>query len=204
MLTTHGLSKTRLHTIWHSMYCRCNYPTTNQYKNYGGRGIKICEEWEHNFLNFYNWAMANGYQDNLTIDRIDVNGNYEPSNCRWITRKEQCSNRTDNVFYTFNGETKTGKQWCDLYNINYTTFCDRLKRGWTLEQSLTIPTKGKNRKVQLYKTVYQIDFHTNKIINTFYGCAEAGRVTGINSSTINAVCNGKGKTAGGYKWSYAK
>lgn len=145
----HGLSNTRIHRIWHSMYCRCYYKTTNQYKNYGGRGIKVCDEWKHleGFIKFYNWAMQNGYKDNLTLDRIDVNGNYEPNNCRWITKKEQSNNRTNNVLYEFNGETKTSKQWCDQYGICQTTFIDRLKRGWTLEQALTISTKGTNRKV---------------------------------------------------------
>lgn len=145
----HGLSGTRLHRIWHSMYCRCYYPSTNQYKNYGGRGIKVCEEWKHieGFLNFYNWAVKNGYQENLTLDRIDVNGNYEPTNCRWITYKEQGNNRTNNVYYTFKNETKTSKQWCDEYGISQTTLNDRLKRGWTLEQALTISTVGRNRKV---------------------------------------------------------
>lgn len=144
----HGLSNTRLHRIWHSMYCRCYYKSTNQYKNYGGRGIKVCEEWEHmqGFINFYNWAINNGYKETLTLDRIDNNKGYCPSNCRWITPKEQSNNRRNNVYYTFNGETKTSKQWCELYNISQTTLLDRLKRGWTLEQALTISTKGNHRK----------------------------------------------------------
>lgn len=144
----HGLSNTRLHRIWHSMYCRCYYKSTNQYKNYGGRGIKVCEEWKHmqGFINFYNWAINNGYKETLTLDRIDNNKGYCPSNCRWITPKEQSNNRRNNVYYTFNGETKTSKQWCELYNISQTTLLDRLKRGWTLEQALTISTKGNHRK----------------------------------------------------------
>lgn len=144
----HGLSNTRLHKIWHSMYCRCYYKSTNQYKNYGGRGIKVCEEWKHiqGFINFYNWAINNGYEETLTLDRIDNNKGYCPSNCRWITPKEQSNNRRNNVYYTFNGETKTSKQWCELYNISQTTLLDRLKRGWTLEQALTISTKGNHRK----------------------------------------------------------
>ena len=142
----HGLSKTRLHTIWHSMYCRCNYPTTNGYKNYGGRGIKICKEWQE-FTNFHDWAVANGYSDNLTLDRIDIDGDYEPSNCRWETPKNQSNHKTNNVYLSFNGETKTAKQWCEQYGINQTTFSDRVKRGWTIEQALTISTKGKTRKV---------------------------------------------------------
>ena len=149
----HGLSKTRLHRIWHSMYSRCYYPTTNQYKNYGGKGITICEEWKHleGFLNFYKWAIENGYQDNLTIDRIDNEKGYFPQNCRWITPKEQANHRRTNVYYTFNGETKTSKQWCEIYQISQTTFLDRLKRGWTLEQALTISTKGNHKKVNLKK-----------------------------------------------------
>ena len=145
----HGLSNTRLHRIWHSMYCRCYYKSTNQYKNYGDRGIKVCEEWKHmqGFINFYNWAISNGYKETLTLDRIDNNKGYCPSNCRWITPKEQSNNRRNNVYYTFNGETKTSKQWCELYNISQTTLSDRLKRGWTLEQALTISTKGNHRKV---------------------------------------------------------
>lgn len=144
----HGLSNTRLHKIWHSMYCRCYYTSTNQYKNYGGRGIKVCEEWKHiqGFINFYNWAINNGYKETLTLDRIDNNKGYCPSNCRWITPKEQSNNRRNNVYYTFNGETKTSKQWCELYNISQTTLSDRLKRGWTLQQALTISTKGNHRK----------------------------------------------------------
>ena len=133
------------------MHCRCYYPSTNQYKNYGGKGIKVCDEWQHieGFINFYNWAMKNGYDETLTLDRIDNNKDYCPENCRWETPKNQSNHRTNNVFYTFNGETKTSKQWCDEYNINQTTFNDRLKRGWKLEQALTIYNNGKNRKVNI-------------------------------------------------------
>lgn len=148
MAKTHGLSKTRLHTIWHSMYCRCHYKSTNQYKNYGGRGITICDEWEKDFMSFYNWAMANGYSDDLTLDRIDVDGNYEPQNCQWIDIKTQNNKRRSNKFITYNGKTKTQIQWCREYNINATTFSDRLKRGWSIEQALTISTKGTHRKAK--------------------------------------------------------
>ncbi len=145
----HSLSHTRLHRIWHSMYCRCNYKSTNGYKNYGGRGITVCNEWIgiEGFVRFYNWAIENGYKDGLTLDRINLNGNYEPSNCKWSTPKEQSNHRRNSRYITFNNETKTAKQWCDLYKISQTTFNDRLNRGWTIEQALTIPTKGLYRKV---------------------------------------------------------
>ena len=93
--------------------------------------------------------MENGYKENLTLDRIDVNGNYCPENCKWSTAKQQSRNMRTNRYYTYNGETKTQIEWCEEYNICPTTFSDRIKSGWTIEQALTISTKGTNRKVKL-------------------------------------------------------
>ena len=92
-ITSHRLSNTRLYTIWRGMKQRCYYPKHKDYHNYGARGIIICDDWLSNFEFFYNWAITNGYQDNLTIDRINVNGNYEPNNCRWVTWREQRLNQ---------------------------------------------------------------------------------------------------------------
>lgn len=95
--TKHGASSHRLHNIWTNIKQRCYNPLNADYKNYGERGISVCEEWRNDFRVFYNWAMANGYADDLTIDRVNVNGNYEPTNCRWATRLEQRHNRRDTI-----------------------------------------------------------------------------------------------------------
>lgn len=109
----HGEAGTRIHHIWNHMKQRCENPTNRAYRLYGGRGISVCDEW-HEYTSFRDWAMDNGYQDNLTLDRIDVNGNYEPSNCRWITLREQQQNKRNNVRLTFMGETRTICDWAEV------------------------------------------------------------------------------------------
>ena len=126
-----GLSNSRLYNIWLHMKGRCYRKTDDHYKFYGARGITVCEEWKNDFKEFYNWAMSNGYSDRLTIDRIDNNGNYEPSNCRWVNIKTQCNNRTTNVIVTINGETHNIKEWSEITGIKYATIYQRIKRGLT-------------------------------------------------------------------------
>lgn len=127
-------SKTRrLYGVYSLMKRRCYNSNCKAYKNYGARGIKICDEWLEDFMNFYNWAITNGYDINAkrgiyTIDRIDVNGNYEPSNCRFITIKQQQNNRTNNRLITFNGKTKTVAQWCEYYGISYYKCLKKFKK----------------------------------------------------------------------------
>lgn len=99
----HGLAGTPIYKVWDSIRRRCNNPKVDSYRLYGGRGIKICDEWVKSFDSFWNWAKENGYQKGLQIDRIDVNGNYEPDNCRWATPKENSRNRRDNVLVNVNG-----------------------------------------------------------------------------------------------------
>ena len=125
--------QSRLVTIHNGMKYRCSNPKYRGYKNYGGRGIVVCEEWSnsertnighHNnptkgFLAFKEWALKNGYADNLTLDRIDFNGNYEPSNCRWVTMQEQRNNTRKNHFITYKGETRTLAQWARIYGVSY-------------------------------------------------------------------------------------
>lgn len=135
--TTHGKTRTRLYKIYHHMNERCYSPKAINYKNYGARGIKICDEWKNDFTAFYNWAIANGYDDKLSIDRIDNDGNYEPNNCRWVTRKKQCNNRRSNRLIECNGKIQTLQEWADETNINSNTITLRLKRNWTIERALS-------------------------------------------------------------------
>lgn len=134
----HGKYNTRLYNTWRNMKSRCYYTKNINYKNYGERGIKVCDEWKNDFKAFYDWAMSNGYDDNLTIDRIDVNGNYEPNNCCWITHKEQQQNKQNSVKYTINGKTHCLKKWCEICGIKYTTVRKRLELQWTIMQALEL------------------------------------------------------------------
>ncbi len=140
-MKTHGETGSRLYWIWGGMKSRCLNPNDPRFADYGGRGIKICDEW-NGFAGFREWAMSTGYSDKLTIDRIDVNGNYEPSNCRWATIAEQANNKRTNVLVTHNGETHTLKQWSEILGINYFTLHSRIvKRGWSIERALKKPAK---------------------------------------------------------------
>lgn len=127
---THGKTNTRLYRIWHSMISRCKYDFKGS-ERYFGRGIKVCKEWENSFEVFYEWAMLNGYKDELTIDRIDFNGNYEPSNCRWVGKLDQDNNRGSNKKIEIKGEFHTIAEWSRISGVKYETIRSRLSRGET-------------------------------------------------------------------------
>ena len=132
----HGKYKSRIYHTYKHMKQRCYNKNCKDYKNYGRRGIKICDEWLNKFMAFYNWAYDNGYADTLTIDRIDVNGNYEPSNCRWATQKQQSNNKRNNVLLTYNGKTQNMAQWAEELDINGGTVRMRHYRGWSDKECL--------------------------------------------------------------------
>jgi hypothetical protein len=136
-ITKHGMYKTKLYKTWNNMISRCYCNSFRNFKNYGGRGITVCKEWKEDFQTFADLALSHGYSDELTLDRIDVNGNYEPSNCRWITNKEQQHNKRSNRYITFNGKTHTLKQWSEITGIHPKTISTRIDRGWTIEEALT-------------------------------------------------------------------
>ena len=134
--TKHGLTGSRLHNIWMHMNSRCNHIGNPDYGNYGKRGIAVCDEWGKSFENFYNWAMENGYNKTLTIDRINVNDGYCPNNCRWVDRIVQNNNRRNNKTYEINGVHKTARQLCTEFGKPYELVIGRLKRGVCIETAL--------------------------------------------------------------------
>lgn len=133
--TKHGMFGTRIYNIWAGLKRRCYDSKVQSYKWYGGKGIKYCKEWE-DFSNFYDWAIKNGYNDGLSIDRIDSNSDYSPENCRWVDNITQGRNKKSNKVIEYNGEKHCLSEWAELYNINYSTFLTRLRRGFSFEEAL--------------------------------------------------------------------
>lgn len=168
----HGKSRTRLYHVWSSMLARCYCKTSRGYKWYGERGITVCDDW-HDFTLFYEWATTNGYKEDLTLDRINVNGNYEPSNCRWTTMTTQERNRSNNSLLTFNGETKCISEWAEITGIPRNVISARIhKCKWDVERALTIPVGD---------TINTIVFDGKR-----GSCAYWEKITGIPANTISA------------------
>lgn len=136
--TKHGMCDTRIYSIHRDMKDRCNNPNNDSYHHYGGRGISVFESWmgDEGFKNFYNWAMSNGYEKNLTLDRFDVDKNYEPDNCRWATMKEQQNNKRNNVFVEIEGIKRTLSEWAEVSGIPRVTLVSRINLGWKTEDLL--------------------------------------------------------------------
>ena len=141
---THGLTGTRLYRIWKDMRNRCRNKNVPGYPSWGGRGIRVCEEWG-SFEPFFDWSVKHGYEGSLTLDRLDNNGDYTPENCRWVTMKEQSLNRRSNVYLTYDGVTKHLSEWDTAIGAARPgRVRARLNAGWTVEQAVTTPV-GKRR-----------------------------------------------------------
>ncbi len=144
--TKHGQRTTRLYRIWCSIKRRTSVEADSGYYKYGGRGITVCKEWKDSFEAFRDWALANGYRDDLTIDRINNEQGYFPENCRWATEIEQANNKRNNHLLTFAGETHTIAEWARIKKVSSDLIRNRLNLGWSVEQALTEPTHKQNRK----------------------------------------------------------
>lgn len=140
------LKKERLYVIWIGIKQRCLNVNCNEYKRYGHKGIKICDSWLNDYQDFKKWSMKNGYKENLSIDRIDVYGNYEPSNCKWSDAKEQANNRTNNLNITFNNKTQTLAQWSEELNITYSCLYRRIKSNWSIEKAFNLNNNNESEE----------------------------------------------------------
>lgn len=180
----HNLSHSRLYGLYYGIKDRCLNPNNLQYKNYGGRKISICPEWKSDFMNFYEWAIANGYSDKLTIDRIDVDGNYCPENCRWVDIKIQANNRRNNHIIEYKGISYTTSQFCEKFKLNRKTIDQRISRyGYTnpellLKKSLKgnlITLKGQTKTLVEWCNLFNLNYETirNRIYKYGYSPEEA-------------------------------
>lgn len=140
--STHGLSKSPLYHIYMTMKARCGNPNNHKYARYGGRGISICNEWTSDFMTFYNWAIINGFKQGLSIDRINLDGNYTPENCKWSTPKEQARNTSTNRNIAFLGKTKCLQEWANEMGIKRETIAMRLNKGWSIGDTFNTPLRG--------------------------------------------------------------
>lgn len=146
-------SDSKLYRAWASMKSRCSNPNDPNYKRYGARGIKVCDDWM-TYSNFKTWALANGYKEeanhltDCSLDRIDNDGNYEPINCRWATAREQTNNTRRNTRVQYKGEEHTLAEWARIKGMSYTSFMSRYCRGWSFERIMETP-KGNYRKEKL-------------------------------------------------------
>lgn len=179
----HGKRNTRLYKIYNNMLDRTERENSISYKNYGARNIKVCKEWKDSFQSFYEWSIANGYSDDLSIDRIDNDKGYSPDNCKWANKKEQALNRRTNHILEYKGEFKTIEEWASITGIEYGTLWNRINLGWDVEKALTEPIRETER------------FYTYKGISLTL--KEWGKKVGISHRTLyNRINN--------YKWSIEK
>ena len=169
--TKHGWSYTRLYRIWRGMKERCLNKNSKSYRNYGARGISVYPEWIE-FEPFRDWAINNGYMDNLTIERIDVDGNYCPDNCKWATYSDQENNKRNTVRIEYNGETHSISEWSEIVGIGIETIRHRINSGWSIEEALTKPAQKRTRPD---KIEFNGEIHT---------LSEWSRICGISLEAI--------------------
>lgn len=147
-MTTHGETSTKLHGVWTTMKNRCNNPNVKSYKDYGGRGIKVCSEWE-SFESFSAWAKANGYEEGLELNRLDNDGDYSPQNCRWDTKVVNMNNTRRTKRYIYNGKEYTVRELADISGLKPHLIYSRLKRGWSAEDAIVYePIVGNNQNLR--------------------------------------------------------
>lgn len=186
--------KSKLYSTWKSMKSRCMIKSNPSYKNYGAKGIKVCNEWL-NFNIFKDWAINNGYDENKTrkeqsLDRIKNNGNYEPNNCRWVNSIVQANNTSRNIFLTYNKTTRTMAQWSRILKINYKSF-----------SSFVLNKRHNKNGNKNKKKILQLDMNDNPI-KQFNSITEASKETQISITSISEIAKGRRKPMKDFKWKF--
>lgn len=146
LFATHRMKDTAIYRMWHNMRARCKYESTDRYKNYGGRGIQVCQEWDESFEAFYQWALSNGYRDGLSIERKDVNGNYCPENCCFILLEDQALNRTTTRYIEHNGIQKPLSVLAKEIGKNSVTLSRRIDKGLSVSDAVSLPLWCRTQK----------------------------------------------------------
>lgn len=207
---THGQSKTRLYNVWGGMIQRCYNINDRAYKNYGGRGIKMCPEWRSDFMAFRKWALESGYDEDApkgqcTLDRIDVNGDYCPENCRWVDMKTQSNNTRHNVNLVYKGETLTLMELAEKCGVPMNTLRMRLLRGWTVKDAAELPLGESPEYIDrhVHKRPVNLIDDSGNILQTFPSIDVAVSETGCPSFGIGNVCRGWQKSTKGMMFEYA-
>lgn len=180
-------SESPLYHVWSSMKARCLRTTDHSYKNYGARGITICEEWLNSYVAFYEWSIANGYQQGLSIDRIDVNGDYCPENCRWANNSMQSRNKRNNIYIEHNGESKILTDWAKGMDISKSGLAKRINAGWDIEEALGKKYHKPNYYCPTKKEIEQIDRNGN-VVAVFASAFHASKALGLPRTSINRAC----------------
>lgn len=187
----HGLYKHPLYKRWMSMRNRCNNPNHNGYHNYGGRGISVCAEWD-DFSAFVSWSEANGWEPGLVLDRTDVNGNYEPSNCRWITQKRNCNNTRFNIRYLCNGEMLTLPEASEKTGIGLPCLVSRIyMHKWPIERAFIAPTAAKGEKHHSAKLKAEQVLKIKELASSGLSCPEIAKRYCISPDSIEKILKGK-------------
>lgn len=180
-----------LYSIYHGIKRRCFCKTCNRFKDYGGRGITMCKTWLDSVDDFIEWSLKNGYEDGLTIDRIDNNGNYSPDNCRWITRREQNRNKRTNLIVEYHGESKPLVDWCEELGLKYDPIHNRITKGWPISMAFEKPLASEHKSFAQICREHNIDQGTvrDRIVKfgwdyeTALNTPSVGR--GANAKTYN-------------------
>lgn len=197
----------RIQKIWNGMIARCYRPYVNGYKNYGGRGIRVCDEWRHSYKEFAKWAYSNGFNDNSTplqcsLDRIDSNGNYCPENCRWVDATRQQNHRRNNHHVVYRGKEYTISELSREVGMQDCTLRNRICCGWSIEDAVNKPIKPRSATGYTANEKPVAAYLNGTFVGQFSSATEAAEKLGVHKSGICNCIHGRSSTTHGYSFAF--